>query len=424
MKLKQQNYAQVVIDSNRSDARFVARFLNSEFGKEIRESHKTGSIIYKLNKKSIMKLEIFIPNLATQKEMISIEAQITEKQNVLLGLQNELMDNRRELWSNPKSAAKVIGKLQVLSSRFSGSLKQHADESLEHWIDTLPFPLASILRAWQATPSDDFKSKYEHLLHFFEANAEFLSAILLSAFSSQESIFDLHREKLSQILASQKLSYKRATFGTWKITVEYLGKQTRALLDGDEESRNLCTSMFVETKLAELLGRKELPGIINSTNKMRIDWLAHSGVVGKADSKLRNEQLIEQLQTLRNVTGDTWAEVQLLQALHCRPRHGVFENEVAILMGSNSEFLKETRSMSMWMDVELLYLAKENTGRALQLLPLVQVGPSPESAKNACYFFNRLENDGMRFVSYHFVDRPELKGTFEASGALKSLMEI
>lgn len=81
-------------------------------------------------------------------------------------------------------------------------------------------------------------------------------------------------------------------------------------------------------------------------------------------------------------------------------------------MGSNSEFKKETRSMATWLDVESLYLSKKDSGRALKLLPLVHMGSSPQSAKNACYFFSRLERDGSRFVSYHYTDKPELSGQF------------
>lgn len=94
-------------------------------------------------------------------------------------------------------------------------------------------------------------------------------------------------------------------------------------------------------------------------------------------------------------------------------------------MGSNSEFLKETRSMVTWLDVDRLYLSNKDSGQALKLLPLVQVGPSPKSAKNACYFFNRLERDGAsRFVSYHFIDKPELTGQFtDATEAIKLLTE-
>jgi hypothetical protein len=58
------------------------------------------------------------------------------------------------------------------------------------------------------------------------------------------------------------------------------------------------------------------------------------------------------------------------------------------------------------------------------VLPLVFIGASPPSAKNACYFFNRMEKDGVRFVSYHFADRAELTERFaEASAAIRSLAQ-
>ena len=431
--LKPQNYAQVAIDPAKSNARFVARYLNSEIGKEIRESSKSG-VIPKLNKQTLKNLRIFIPDLQTQKVMLDIEARIATQQNTLLGLQNELGELRRELWSNPKSAPEVDHRLTAVSSRLSGSLKQHAIAGLDEWFETLPFPLASILRAWQATPSQDFKTKYEHLLHFFEGTAEFLSIILLSAFSSNEALFESHKQKLTESMRGQNLSFRRATFGTWKVVVEYLGKQTRQLLsengkkaDDAKNDRAVCAAIFSDPSLAlpKALGRKELAGIISTTNKMRNDWGGHGGVVGQEEAQLRNEQLFSEVQKLREVIADTWAETQLIRALLCRPRGGVFENEVALLMGSNSEFLKETRPMATWLDVDRLYLSRKDSGQALRLLPLVQVGPSPQSAKNACYFFSRLERDGARFVSYHFTDKPELTGHFdEATAAIKDLTEI
>jgi hypothetical protein len=403
--------------------------LNSEFGKEIRELNKSG-FIPKLNKQTLKCLRVFVPDLQTQKTMLEIEARIVAEQNTLLGLQNELGEFRRELWSNPRSAPNVDQRLAALSNRLSGSLKQHAVAGLDQWFETLPFPLASILRAWQATPSQDFKAKHEHLLHFFEGMAEFLSVILLSAFSSNEALFDSHRQKLTELMRKQNLSFQWATFGTWKLVVEYLGKQTRQLLSENgkkaEDAKNdraLCADIFFDPSLAlpEALSRKELAGILSTTNKMRNDWSGHGGVVGQEEAQLRNEQLLGEVQKLREAIADMWAETQLIHALHCRPRRDVFENEVAVLMGSNSEFLKETRSMGTWLDVESLYLSKKDSGRALKLLPLVQV----ESAKNACYFFSRLERDGARFVSYHFTDKPELTGQFdEATAAIKFLTEI
>jgi hypothetical protein len=235
-------------------------------------------------------------------------------------------------------------------------------------------------------------------------------------------------------MQKQNLSFQRATFGTWKLVVEYLGKQTRDLLsengkkpDDAKNDRALCANIFSDPSLSlpQALSRKDLAGILSTTNKMRNDWGGHGGVVGQEDAQLRNEQLLGEVQKLREAVADTWAETQLIHAVHSRLRGGVYENEVSILMSSNSEFLKESRAMSMCLDVERLYLAKKDSERALKLLPLVQVGPSPQSAKNACYFFNRLEPDGARFISYHFTDRPELTEQFpDAAETIKFLTKV
>ena len=340
-------------------------------------------------------------------------------------LQDEPRKFDRELLSTPNPAPSATELVATTGSPPSGDLTQRPVPGLEQWFETLPFPLASILRAWQATPSQDFKTKHEHLLHFFEATAEFISIIFLSAHRSNEALFASHKRKLAESLQNQKLSFQRATFGTWKLVLEYFGKQTRGLLAGNEDAQALCANIFSDQTLAlpKALSQKELAEIIAATNKMRNDWSGHGGVVGQEEARLRNDQLIGKVQNLREVLSDAWAETELIHALHCRPRRNVFENEVAILMGSNPEFLKEARPMATWLDVERLYLTRKMSGGALKLVPLVQVGPTPKSAKNACYFFNRLEQDGARFISYHYIDQPELRGQFdEATQTIKFLM--
>ena len=435
LTLKKQNYAHVVIDPVRSNARFVARFLNSDFGKELRQQSMTGAVIPKLNKQTLKELRVFVPDLQTQRRMLEIEARMTAEQNTLLGLQNELGEFRRELWANPRMADSVEQRLSGLSKRLGGGLKEHTAERLDQWFESLPFPLASILRAWQATPSQDFKTKYDHLLNFFEGTAEFVSVILLSAFSSNEALFGPHKKKLSEAMQKQNLSFQRATFGTWKLVVEYLGKQTRELLSENgkksEDAKNdraLCAEIFADPSvgLPEALSRKELAAILSTTNKMRNDWSGHGGVVGQKEAQLRNEQLLAEVQKLRGALADIWAETQLIRGLHCQRRSDRYENEVAVLMGSNSEFFKDSRKMATDLDVERLYLSKKDSARPLELMPLIQVGPSPQSAKNACYFFSRLEREGgARFVSYHFTDKPELTGPFtDATDTIKLLTQL
>lgn len=433
LSLKAQNYAQVVIDSSKSQATFIAQFLNSELGKKIREWGKSGTTIPKLNKQTLTKLQIFIPDLATQRKMLEVEARLSGEENILLSLQNDLSELRRDLWRSPRSAGDVSNRLDEFSIRIAGDLKEQASLGLDQWFETIPFPIASILRAWQATTSDDYKTKHEHLLHFFEATAEFISVILLSAFSGNESLYAPHKEKLKKTMAKQNLSFQRATFGTWKLVVEYLGKQTRSLLqesgkksEDAKNDRDICASIFADSslKLPSLLCSKDIAAVLGATNKMRNDWSGHGGVVGQDEARLRNEQLLGQVEKLRKAMSDVWDRSAVVNALHCKPRNGVFENEIALLKGSNSEFLKESRAMSTWLDVDSLYIINGDQSGALKLLPLVQVSASPGTAKNACYFFNRTEREGARFVSYHFAGQPELSGLFEeATNAIKFLTE-
>ena len=433
LSLKAQNYAQIVVDSSRSHASFIAQFLNSEIGKKIRESGKSGTTIPKLNKQTLKKLQVFIPGLATQRKMLEIEARLSGEENALLGLQNDLAQLRHDLWRSPRSADAVSERLNAFSTQVSGTLKEQASIGLDQWIETIPFPIASILRARQATPSDDHKTKYEHLLRFFEATAEFISVILLSAFSENEALFAPHKEKLNAAMSKHHLSFQRATFGTWKLVVEYLGKQTRLLLRENgknladaKNDKEICAAIFADPtrKLPRSLCSKDIAAVLGATNKLRNDWSGHGGVVGPEEARLRNEKLLGHVEKLRQAMRDVWDSSVVVNAFGCTPRKGVFENEIATLKGSNSEFLKESRVMTAWLDVESLYIINGDQGAALKLLPLIQMGASLGAAKNACYFFNRTDRDGTRLVSYHFADKSEISGEFqEITNALKILTD-
>ena len=79
--------------------------------------------------------------------------------------------------------------------------------------------------------------------------------------------------------------------------------------------------------------------------------------------------------------------------------------------------------MSMCLDVEHLYLTPKEGGRALRLLPFIKMESSPQSAKNG-YFFNKVERDGLKFVSYHYIDQPEITGQLDyVSEAMKLLLD-
>lgn len=414
LTLKSQNYAQVVINPDRSSATFVARFLNSELGRELRAKSRAGGSIPRLTKASLASLPVFIPDQATQRHILAVEASIAAERNTLLALENELQTLRNTLWSSFPSTAEVEGGVKELSAKLAGS-HGYMEDGLTRWMDSLPFPLASILRKWLTTPERDQKTKYEHLIHFFEATAEFFATILLSAYSSNPALFEPHRRKLLEALNNQNLCFGRATFGTWKVVLEYLGKATRNLLNGNtrdgEENRRLCGEIFSDStaELAVLASHKDLPGIVSKANKLRNDS-SHGGVQSTEAWKQRHEILHEELQRLRGVFQDAWTHYRLVRSTGSRFRKGVFETDLLELRGSNSEFLSSETEMRIALDVEHLYITRHDACHALKLLPLIKI--EPKDGVHASFFYNRIERDErVRFVSYHHENCSEITET-------------
>ena len=99
------------------------------------------------------------------KELIKFLKKIQDKEKLILGFMNYLEDLKKILWKESNSIDAVEKEIDQFSLKFSEKSEQKAESSLSNWLETIPFPLASILRTWQATEKGDHKARYQHLLH-------------------------------------------------------------------------------------------------------------------------------------------------------------------------------------------------------------------------------------------------------------------
>lgn len=425
MKMKPQNYAQLEINPKIVNKEFVIHYLNSSIGIDTRLMNMTGVAIQRMNRSSIMSLGVFVPKLDKQESIIGVSHQIRSQKNILTTLINELSEHDAKLWKDPSQLEQLRAEINSFKTQTNTETTARSENSIKEWIETLPFPLASILRAWYATSDTDPKSKYEHLLHFFEAFSLFSGLILWSAFRSNQSIYNEHKEGLAKVLVKNPIQH--ASFGTWKSIVEYFSKQTREKLKKDSdklvvEELFLDASLSLPIKLSDIA----LLEIITETNTYRNQWTGHGGVVGKDESIQRNELLVESLNKLRSLLGDLWEDTELLTCVNMKKRGNEYKNEVLLLMGSNSEFMSENRVMDMPLDEDVLYLHSRSNTQSLPLLPLIKMGATPTSIKNACYFYNRLSSQNeAKFVSYHCADMPEISDNYdETIDFIKSLTDL
>jgi hypothetical protein len=111
--------------------------------------------------------------------------------------------------------------------------------------------------------------------------------------------------------------------------------------------------------------------------------------------------------------GEIWMRYQLVQPCECRFSGGLFNYSVRLITGTRTPFVTAVRNTVEGMEDEQLHLLDPEGDRGLRLLPFVRVMPSPKTASNACYFYNKNQIGNQKFVSYHFEEDSEIEDYFE-----------
>ena len=86
---------------------------------------------------------------------------------------------------------------------------------------------------------------------------------------------------------------------------------------------------------------------------------------------------------------------------------GLFDLTAMILKGPNQAFRRKQIQVTEALDTSRLYLLNNGNTHALELVPFIRV-LTGTTGQDACYFYNRLEGNAVRWVSYHFETEPEL----------------
>ena len=418
LTLKHQNYFQLVVNENKSKASFLAEFLNSEIGKYLISKQKSG-FLKTLNKTNLELMDVYIPNFKIQEKLLLIDSKINDKEKVILGFVNYLEDLKKKLWEDSNSTEIVEKEIDQFSLKFSEKSQEKAESGLSNWLETIPFPLASILRTWQATEKGDHKARYQHLLHFFEASSIFFSSIYISAFELDQD-YETHKNILRNHMKKYGLTFNKSSFGTWINVIRYYSKQTRLLInkknefDENNNSHKILENLFNINSLnfPSSISQIELVKLLEKANGLR-NFHAHSGFIesDENEAKALHDQLVAMLEKFRKLTGDIWDKTLLVKGYKFNLSGGIYTNHIKILKGSNAEFLKDSLPMSMPLDEQFMYLTHLDSSKALKLEPFIQISSSPKSAKNACYFYNSLEKNSAKFISYHHSSDNVIEGS-------------
>lgn len=385
MAIKAQNYIQLVVKAEVADAEYVAAFLNSPLGKRVREQAMSGDYIPHISITQLKQGDLYLPPMrAQQRSAVSLGRKLHDLQLSVRTLEDQL-------WDRPLAASRVEGELARLLE----------GDALSHWMETLPFPLASVLWRWQA--SDDAERRCRYLVNFFEALTVFVVDLHLSALNRDAAVM---RE--IALREPGPAVYDRGSIGIWASLLGRVASKTRQLLENQQSAALDLFAVSDATRLASISSRDLLGALQSEAAEYRRNWIGHPAVVNANEWQRRSGQAEDTLGRIREAIGDAFLGWELVRAGSGRNRDGIVTASMERLTGSRSLFRQDTVQLRQWPEDGCLYMLERDAGLVLKLASLFRLRRSPESVEDAAYFYDRLEKDGIRWISYAYESEPEV----------------
>lgn len=387
LKIKPKNYYQIQLDEKKANAIYIANYFNTAVGKKLRASIETGAVIPQISKSQLTKCVFYVPDLNTQAELIEVDNKIQQFTFRL----NEL---QRNLWKQPKSYKSIVKELKTINQ----------EEKLENWIDKLPFPISSILWRYYATKNNS--KKIEHLFHFFEAFSEFLSMLMLSALVQDKEFYNAESHNWIGKEEKFKNWYLRATFGNWNNLTSNLSKAIRKYLS-DSDKKEYCKNLFgnPSDSFLSMITSKGIVNVLFEVASLRNKWKGHGGITSETENIQRVLTLEKQLNEFRKYIADAFDETTMLSPTTSSFEDGIFTFNAKQLIGARTPFNEITIKSLIPLDRKKLYLSNSQQTKPLELLPFIKF----VEATDAIYFYTSIESKDVRWVSYHFDKKAELK---------------
>ena len=393
MKMKNpKNYYRIQLDETKANSKYVANYLNSPIGLKLRGSLEVGTVILLIPKSQLANCILYLPDIKTQSELVNIDGKIDQ-------FSLRLDELKRDLWKQPKVFPLIAKELKSINQ----------EEKLEHWIDSLPFPVSSIL--WRYYATKDNGKKVEHLFHFFEGFSEFLSMVMLSAFVQDKEFYKQECHKWIDSDEKFREWYFRATFGNWNVLSSKLSKATREYFN-DKEKQELCRSLYgnPNDSFLKVMSSKGIINILMAVSELRNKWKGHGGITSEEDNNQRVTILGQQLNDLRKFIADGFIETRIISPNTSSYEDGIFSFNAKELVGARTPFNEITIKSLIPLDKKKLYLFHSNQNKPVELLPFIKFIESTD----AVYFYTSIESKNVRWISYHFDKNPELSQPVDA----------
>lgn len=390
------------IDDSIVDPRFLAAWLNTDRGVASRQraidTASSGKHFKALRSdtRPLMRwadeLIIPVPPLAEQQTLLRADEQL-ELFSVSLSA------SRAAIWDQPDTADEVV-------NHIAGAF----DESIDGWLDQLPYPMASAI--WTAETAISPAEKQRALIHAWEAIVTFHATVLLAASRSDPGSSAETEAGIRATLEKQRLGLNRASFGSWTVIVERTSKDLRRALlsdDADEVARLRRAFAGLTQSSIERFISKDLVHKFSEVKTKRNSWLGHTGYISDEVYLGQINSLLADLHELRGLLGNVWSQLLLVRAGSASHTRDGVSQRAEVAVGTVVPFKSRAFEVGEPMLQGDLYLVRDGAETPLEVGPFVQLRAAASSAHYTTYFYNRRDGETVRLVSYQYSSVSELE---------------
>jgi len=360
-------YPFIVSDKNVSAA-FLKIYLNSDTAKNDRNLLSYGSTNKRLSKKGLKSLYIEVPDLETQNKIVET-CQKADK----------LYDEIESVYTNFK---RDVFNYEVLDEL----LEKYAPPGYPYQI--WPFSTSyRMLSKSGANPS----SRLDMLFKMAEMISAFNAIVLLSALP--EEIYELKKDI---IWDKENLHHTRMlTFGGWLYLYTTLSEIYQ------EMDRDTCEVLPFGKNFFNKIANKT---IINSLKplKEKRNELAHGSPLSEILAEKTFNDLNKYLNDIFKLLHG-YEKLWLIYPTGLEKSGGLYTIKAKVLKGSAYPFEEKSFQTETDMDTRTLYLFDKVTHQRLKLnTDLLNLRECQECGGWALYFYNKLEEDYAKYISYQY----------------------
>ncbi|MHA1756879.1 MAG: N-6 DNA methylase, partial [Promethearchaeota archaeon] len=376
------NFIQLKLDPNKISSQHFKYILETEFGRKWIDNISESFSLRKIRKEKLLKSNFYIMKKERFAEIYSTINELGDLIEYLGELAFLLVIDPRE----EKEAKEILDYYRKLNT-------------IEHWSDFLPFPIATIL--WNSLTTDKREEKVDRLIYFFEAFTQFNATIILSGLTNNEEYYKMESKNWFGGEGYHKDWYMNTNFGNWINLYAGLSSHLRKLLE-DKESKEMCLNLFngIDEEFLRMIANKEIINLLEVPRSIR-NKLRHMGE--KSQNFLINklDELRNCLNELRKIIGNKYNHVKFVLPGKNEKKKGIIYHKVNYLIGVKTPFPTFEVQSSEVMDTEYIYMLPSNDTKPLFLLPFIYINSSPDLARSSCYFYNKLIDNKPIWNIYH-----------------------